>query len=157
MTERTTPMDTDITGAPERFAPPTRFAVPGRIGRERADRVRVADGDPDGDPPRDPAGDDLPVRGARLAGHVPGQHLLLRLTAEDGYWPAPLLDRVGAGRLRAPRADAGPCRGRRGLGLVPHGGPHGDRVELRGPLSGFFAWRATGPRCWWAPAPVWSR
>jgi ferredoxin-NADP reductase len=78
-------------------------------------------------------------------GHLPGQHLDVRLTAEDGYSAqrsysiASALDgtrleltvqRIADGEVSPYLTDV----------LQP-----GDRVEVRGPIGGWFVWRPDGP------------
>ncbi|WP_053846662.1 ferredoxin reductase [Streptomyces sp. NRRL B-24085] len=79
-------------------------------------------------------------------GHLPGQHLMLRLTAEDGYtaqrhysiasppedtWHIELtLDHVEGGEVS---------------GWFHTVARPGDEIEVRGPLSGFFAWPGDRP------------
>ena len=79
-------------------------------------------------------------------GHIAGQHVDVRLTAEDGYQTErSLLDRLGA-RGREARADGRAHRGRRGLAVPDHELRAGDELELRGPIGGYFIWREqTGP------------
>jgi ferredoxin-NADP reductase len=74
------------------------------------------------------------------AGHRPGQHVDVRLTAEDGYEArrrysvasAPGLDRVA---LTVERIDDGEVSSYLVDDLTP-----GDRFELRGPIGGHFVW-----------------
>jgi ferredoxin-NADP reductase len=87
----------------------------------------------------------LVLEAADWPGHLPGQHVDVRLTAEDGY--------------RAERAYslAGPADGDRielTVQRVPGGevSPYlldvfgvGDPVEIRGPVGGWFVWRHTDP------------
>ncbi|MEV8553128.1 ferredoxin reductase [Streptomyces glaucescens] len=128
------------------FTPPTRFAIPGRIAvthqsanvwqtatlteirREtpRAATFRFA----------------VPA----WVGHVPGQHLQLRLTAEDGYRAqrhyslASAPDDSGHIELTLDHVEGGEVSG------WFHGEARpGDRVEVRGPVSGFFAWPGDRP------------
>ncbi|MFE9017573.1 ferredoxin reductase [Streptomyces sp. NPDC007808] len=130
----------------ERFTPPTRFAVPGRIAvsdqaaavwqiatiagirREtaRATTFRLA----------------VPS----WAGHLPGQHLLLRLTAEDGYVAqrhysiASAPDESGHIELTLDHVEGGEVSG-----WFHTVAEVGDTVEVRGPVSGFFAWPGDRP------------
>ncbi|MHC3472732.1 ferredoxin reductase [Streptomyces sp. 7R007] len=130
----------------ETFAPPTRFAVPGRIAvsgqaatvwqtatlteirREtaRAATFRFA------------------VPG--WAGHLPGQHLMLRLRAADGYVAqrhysiASPPDDSGHIELTLDHVEGGEVSGWFHTVARP-----GDTVEVRGPLSGFFAWPGDRP------------
>ncbi|SEQ89664.1 Ferredoxin-NADP reductase [Lentzea xinjiangensis] len=78
-------------------------------------------------------------------GHLPGQHVDVRLTAEDGYSvqrsysisSAPGGDRVELAVQRVQDGEVSPylCDV-----LVA-----GDRIELRGPVGGWFVWRAADP------------
>ena len=79
-------------------------------------------------------------------GHLAGQHVDVRLTAEDGYQAErsysiaspPEDSRVA---LTVERLDDGE--------VSPYlvGELHaGDKVELRGPIGGFFVWKADDPR-----------
>ncbi|GIE88743.1 ferredoxin reductase [Actinoplanes regularis] len=79
-------------------------------------------------------------------GHLPGQHLDLRLTAEDGYsaqrsysiasdWPG-----AGPVEITVQRLDDGEVSPY--LADIVEAG---DRIELRGPIGGWFVWRATQP------------
>ena len=62
---------------------------------------------------------------------------------------AQLLHRVGAERHRRGRADRRTPGGRRGLELPPRRAVVGDRIEVRGPIGGYFVWegRAADPCC----------
>ena len=74
------------------------------------------------------------------SGHRPGQHVDIRLTAEDGYQAersysiasAPEGDRV---ELTVERLDDGEVSPYLTEVLRP-----GDQLELRGPIGGYFAW-----------------
>jgi ferredoxin-NADP reductase len=80
-------------------------------------------------------------------GHLPGQHVDIRLTAEDGYQAqrsysiasAPEDDRLMLTVERLPDGEASPY-------LVDELRV-GDRIELRGPIGGYFVWegRLGGP------------
>jgi ferredoxin-NADP reductase len=77
-------------------------------------------------------------------GHLPGQHIDVRLTAEDGY------------STQRSYSLAAPFQGNRvelTVQRVPDGevSPYlvdvlqiGDQVELRGPVGGWFVWRPSG-------------
>ncbi|MEV4390017.1 ferredoxin reductase [Micromonospora sp. NPDC049580] len=79
-------------------------------------------------------------------GHLPGQHVDVRLTAPDGYQTArsysiagPVVDGPGGPRIevtvqRVPDGEVSPY-------LIDVFGP-GDPVEVRGPLGGWFIWRS---------------
>ncbi|MEV0979438.1 ferredoxin reductase [Streptomyces sp. NPDC049915] len=130
----------------ETFTPPTRFAVPGRIAvSEQAASVwqtaTIA------------AIRRETARAAtfRLAvpgwpGHLPGQHLLLRLTAPDGYVAqrhysiASAPDDSGHVELTLDHVEGGEVSGWFHTVARP-----GDTVEVRGPVSGFFAWPGDRP------------
>ena len=74
-------------------------------------------------------------------GHLPGQHLDVRLTAEDGYRTArsyslagpPVGNRLEITVQRADGGEVSPFLADE-LGI-------GDRVEVRGPLGGWFVWQ----------------
>jgi ferredoxin-NADP reductase len=78
-------------------------------------------------------------------GHLAGQHVDMRLTAEDGYSTqrsysiaAPADgDRVALTVQRGPGGEVSPY-------LVDEARP-GDQVELRGPVGGWFVWRPDDP------------
>ncbi|MFJ8109591.1 ferredoxin reductase [Streptomyces sp. NPDC096132] len=80
------------------------------------------------------------------AGHLPGQHLMLRLTAGDGYTAqrhysiASAPDDDGHIELTLDHVEGGEVSGWFHTVARP-----GDRVEVRGPLSGFFAWPGDRP------------
>ena len=73
-------------------------------------------------------------------GHLPGQHVDVRLTAEDGY---------SAQRSYSLAEPATPGRVAITVDLLPHGevSPYlvetmeiGDQLDLRGPIGGWFVW-----------------
>ncbi|MFF5075117.1 ferredoxin reductase [Micromonospora olivasterospora] len=74
-------------------------------------------------------------------GHLPGQHLDVRLTAEDGYQAARSYslaapaegDRIALTVQRVPDGEVSPY-------LIDVYAP-GDPVEVRGPVGGWFVWR----------------
>lgn len=132
----------------EPFVPPTRFAVPGRIevsGRagsvwQRATVVEVR---------RDNAAGTVSTFRLKVPdwqGHLPGQHLMLRLTAPDGYVAqrhysiASPPEEGGEIELTLDHVPGGEVSGH--LHTVAR---VGDVVEVRGPLSGFFAWPGDRP------------
>ncbi|MFC7996374.1 ferredoxin reductase [Streptomyces rochei] len=128
------------------FTPPTRFAVPGRIevAGEVAARWQPATlAEIRRETPR-ASTFRLAVPG--WAGHLPGQHLMLRLTAEDGYTAqrhyslASAPDDSGHVELTLDHVADGEVSGWFHRVARP-----GDRVEVRGPLSGFFAWPGDRP------------
>jgi ferredoxin-NADP reductase len=76
-------------------------------------------------------------------GHLPGQHVDVRLTAEDGYTAQrsySLASAAPAVELTVQRVDGGEVSPY----LVDVARP-GDRMEIRGPVGGYFAWHATDP------------
>ncbi|WP_037679818.1 ferredoxin reductase [Streptomyces griseus] len=128
------------------FTPPTRFAVPGRIAvsEQTAGAWQTATlTEIRRETPR-AATFRFAVPG--WAGHLPGQHLMLRLTAEDGYVAqrhyslASAPDDHGHIELTLDHVDDGEVSG--WFHTVAR---TGDRVEVRGPLSGFFAWPGDRP------------
>jgi ferredoxin-NADP reductase len=79
-------------------------------------------------------------------GHLPGQHVAVRLTAEDGY--AAQRDYSVAGpqedgrvELTVQRLDDGEVSS-----YLAGVAESGDQFEVRGPIGGWFAWRAADPR-----------
>ncbi|MBU6534298.1 ferredoxin reductase [Streptomyces sp. NPDC057245] len=80
------------------------------------------------------------------AGHVPGQHLMLRLTAEDGYTAQRHYSLAsgpdGSGHIELTLDHV---RGGEVSGWFHEVARPGDRIEVRGPLSGFFAWPGDRP------------
>ncbi|WP_155059592.1 ferredoxin reductase [Streptomyces blattellae] len=130
----------------ETFTPPTRFAVPGRISVsnraagvwQNATITEIRRETPH-------------AATFRLAvpdwqGHLPGQHLMLRLTAGDGYVAqrhysiASAPDASGHVELTLDHVEGGEVSGWFHTVARP-----GDRLEVRGPLSGFFAWPGDRP------------
>jgi ferredoxin-NADP reductase len=82
-------------------------------------------------------------------GHLPGQHVDIRLTAEDGYQArrsysiaSPLEDELLT--LTVEQVDNGKVSPYLACDLRA-----GDRFELRGPIGGYFVWTAAmgGPLC----------
>ena len=77
------------------------------------------------------------------AGHRPGQHVDLRLTAADGYSVersysiASEPERRGAIDITVERIPGGEVSAFLHEVVVP-----GDRLELRGPIGGYFVWEA---------------
>ena len=88
-------------------------------------------------------------------GHRAGQHVDVRLTAEDGYQAErSLLDRLGARRtgalaLTVERIDDGEVSPYLADELPP-----GDEFELRGPIGGYFTWDAERRRPAAAASPA---
>ena len=77
------------------------------------------------------------------AGHRPGQHVDLRLTAEDGYSVersysiASEPERTGEVDITIERIEGGEVSPFMHDIVVP-----GDRLEVRGPIGGYFVWEA---------------
>jgi ferredoxin-NADP reductase len=77
------------------------------------------------------------------AGHRPGQHVDLRLTAEDGYSVersysiASEPERTGEVDITVERIEGGEVSPFLHEIVVP-----GDRLEVRGPIGGYFVWEA---------------
>jgi len=77
------------------------------------------------------------------SGHRPGQHVDLRLTAEDGYSVersysiASEPERSGEVDITVERIDGGEVSPFLHEVVVP-----GDRLEIRGPIGGYFVWEA---------------
>jgi len=77
------------------------------------------------------------------SGHRPGQHVDLRLTAEDGYSVersysiASEPERAGELDITVERIEGGEVSPFLHGIVVP-----GDRLELRGPIGGYFVWEA---------------
>lgn len=128
------------------FVPPTRFAVPGRIAvSERAAGVW-----------RTATLTGIRRETARIStfrfavpdwpGHLPGQHLVVRLTAEDGYTAqrhysiASAPEDTGHIELTLAHVEGGEVSG-----WFHSAAAIGDQVAVRGPVSGFFAWPGDRP------------
>jgi len=78
-------------------------------------------------------------------GHLPGQHVDVRLTAEDGYqaqrsYSIGSAPEEGGLRLTVERLDDGEVSGYLVDVLTA-----GDELELRGPIGGYFVWDASDP------------
>ncbi|MFE7975490.1 ferredoxin reductase [Streptomyces shenzhenensis] len=130
----------------ETFAPRTRFAVPGRIavGHQAASVWRTATlTEVRRETPRAAT---FRLAVPHWAGHLPGQHLMLRLRADDGYVAqrhysiASAPDGSGHIELTLDHIEGGEVSGWFHTVARP-----GDTVEVRGPLSGFFAWPGDRP------------
>lgn len=137
---------TETSAPPSPFTPPTRFAVPGRIAVseqaasvwQTATLVSVRR--------ETPRASTFRLAVPAWAGHLPGQHLMLRLTAGDGYVAqrhysiASPPDDTGHIELTLDHVADGEVSGWFHTVARP-----GDRIEVRGPLSGFFAWPGDRP------------
>jgi ferredoxin-NADP reductase len=89
-----------------------------------------------------PSARTLTLRGRDWPGHVPGQHVDVRLTAPDGYSAvrsysiasAPSSDgRIEITVERLPNGEVSPYLTREVM--------VGDELEIRGPIGGWFVWR----------------
>jgi ferredoxin-NADP reductase len=117
-----------------------RAAVPGGLGRLRWLVARLVERRDESEAARTLVFD---VPG--WPGHLAGQHVDVRLTAEDGYSTqrsysmasAPAGDRVELTVARVPDGEVSPY-------LADTMEP-GDEVELRGPVGGWFVWHPEDP------------
>ncbi|MGV9346310.1 ferredoxin reductase [Streptomyces spiralis] len=130
----------------ETFAPPTRFAVPGRIAVSEQAATRWQTATLTEIRRETPHAATFRLAVPAWPGHLPGQHLMLRLTAPDGYTAqrhysiASAPDGSGHIELTLDHVEGGEVSGWFHTVARP-----GDRVEVRGPLSGFFAWPGERP------------
>ncbi|MEU1039444.1 ferredoxin reductase [Streptomyces sp. NPDC005551] len=130
----------------ETFVPPTPFAVPGRIavGEQAAAHWQTATLTAIRRETAHASTFRFAVPG--WTGHLPGQHLMLRLTARDGYTAqrhyslASAPDDSGHIELTLDHVDSGEVSGWFHTVARP-----GDEVQVRGPVSGFFAWPGDRP------------
>ncbi|MDH6622675.1 ferredoxin-NADP reductase [Streptomyces sp. LBL] len=131
---------TDTSTSPA-FTPPSRFAVPGRIAVSNEVVARWQTATLTEIRRETPRASTFRFAVPAWAGHLPGQHLMLRLTAEDGYVAqrhysiASAPDDSGHIELTLDHVEGGEVSGWFHSVAEP-----GDEVEVRGPLSGFFAW-----------------
>ncbi|MFF3937034.1 ferredoxin reductase [Streptomyces phaeofaciens] len=137
---------TDTFAAPAAFTPPTRFAVPGRIAVSNRSAAVWQTATLTEIRRETPQAATFRFAVPAWAGHLPGQHLMLRLIAEDGYTAqrhysiASAPDDSGHIELTLDHVAGGEVSGWFHTVAKP-----GDRVEVRGPLSGFFAWPGDRP------------
>jgi len=128
------------------FVPPTRFAVPGRIAVDTQTATTWQTATLTGIRRETPHASTFRLAVPVWAGHLPGQHLMLRLTAADGYVAqrhysiASAPDDTGHIELPLDHVDGGEVSGWFHTVARP-----GDSVEVRGPNSGFFAWPGDRP------------
>jgi ferredoxin-NADP reductase len=109
--------------------------------------------------PESPAARTVVLQVPGWPGHQAGQHVDVRLTADDGYTATrsysiaspPSGEQVEVTVERLPDGEVSPY-------LVDVAAP-GDRVEVRGPVGGWFVWRPAQPNrcCWSAAARAWCR
>ena len=74
-------------------------------------------------------------------GHLPGQHVDLRLTAEDGYSTQRSYSIANAPGGPAVQLTVQRVAGGEVSGYLVDEVRAGDRIELRGPVGGYFVWR----------------
>ncbi|MFE2297632.1 ferredoxin reductase [Streptomyces sp. NPDC059445] len=128
------------------FVPPTRFAVPGRIAVDTQTATTWQTATLTEIRRETPHAATFRLAVPAWAGHLPGQHLMLRLTAGDGYVAqrhysiASSPDDTGHIELTLDHVDGGEVSG--WFHTVAR---TGDSVEVRGPNSGFFAWPGDRP------------
>ncbi|WP_416984863.1 ferredoxin reductase [Streptomyces sp. T028] len=132
------------------FTPPTRFAVPGRIAVSSRAAAVWQTATLTEIRRETPHAATFRFAVPAWAGHLPGQHLMLRLTADDGYTaqrhysiasaPDDAPDGGGHIELTLDHVEGGEVSGWFHTVARP-----GDQVEVRGPLSGFFAWPGDRP------------
>lgn len=130
----------------ETFAPVTRFAVPGRIAVSGPAAAEWQTATLTEVRRETPYAATFRFAVPAWQGHLPGQHLMLRLTAEDGYTAqrhysiASPPEDSGHIELTLDHVEGGEVSGWFHSVAMP-----GDEVEVRGPLSGFFAWPGDRP------------
>ncbi|MEU6366809.1 ferredoxin reductase [Streptomyces sp. NPDC046931] len=129
-----------------RFRPPTRFAVPGRIAVSGSTAAVWRTATLTGIRRETARAATFRFAVPGWAAHLPGQHLMLRLTAGDGY----VAQRHYS--IASPPGDSGHIEltldhveGGEVSGWFHTVARPGDRIEVRGPLSGFFAWPGDRP------------
>ncbi|MFF0129779.1 ferredoxin reductase [Streptomyces mirabilis] len=128
------------------FVPPTRFAVPGRIAVSNRAAATWQTATLTEIRRETPGAVTFRFAVPEWTGHLPGQHLMLRLTADDGYVAqrhyslASPPDDTGHIELTLDHVEGGEVSGWFHTVARP-----GDSVEVRGPLSGFFAWPGDRP------------
>ncbi|MEV3908118.1 ferredoxin reductase [Streptomyces canus] len=130
----------------ETFAPVTRFAVPGRIEVSNRAAAEWQTATLTEVRRETPHASTFRFAVPAWQGHLPGQHLMLRLTAEDGYTAQRHYS------IASPPEDSGHIEltldhveGGEVSGWFHKVARAGDAVEVRGPLSGFFAWPGDRP------------
>ncbi|MEW1718227.1 ferredoxin reductase [Streptomyces sp. NPDC093109] len=130
----------------ETSLPPTRFAVPGRIAASNRAAAVWQRATLTGIRRETPHAATFRFAVPGWTGHLPGQHLMLRLRAADGYTAqrhysiASPPDDAGHIELTLDHVEGGEVSG----WFHTVAGP-GDEIEVRGPLSGFFAWPGDRP------------
>jgi ferredoxin-NADP reductase len=146
VTETETESTTSVPPAGPTAIPPAAFAVPGRIAVSNQAAARWQTATVTEIRRETPTVSTFRFAVPGWAGHLPGQHLMLRLTAADGYTAqrhysiASPPDDEGHVELTLDHVPGGEVSGH--LHTVAR---VGDTVEVRGPLSGFFAWPGDRP------------
>ncbi|WP_030324558.1 ferredoxin reductase [Streptomyces sp. NRRL B-3229] len=130
----------------ETFVPATRFAVPGRIAVSNRSAALWQTATLTEIRRETPYASTFRFAVPGWQGHLPGQHLMLRLTAQDGYTAqrhysiASPPEDTGHIELTLDHVEDGEVSGWFHTEAAP-----GDEIEVRGPLSGFFAWPGDRP------------
>ncbi|MFF7762309.1 ferredoxin reductase [Streptomyces griseorubiginosus] len=130
----------------ETFVPATRFAVPGRIAVSNRSAALWQTATLTEIRRETPHASTFRFAVPDWQGHLPGQHLMLRLTAQDGYTAqrhysiASPPEDTGHIELTLDHVEGGEVSGWFHTEAAP-----GDEVQVRGPLSGFFAWPGDRP------------
>ncbi|WP_371552181.1 ferredoxin reductase [Streptomyces sp. NBC_00554] len=128
------------------FVPHTGFAVPGRIAVSTRAAATWQTATLTEIRRETPYASTFRFAVPQWMGHLPGQHLMLRLTAEDRYVAqrhysiASPPDDAGHVELTLDHVEGGEVSGWFHTVAEP-----GDTVRVRGPLSGFFAWPGDRP------------
>jgi ferredoxin-NADP reductase len=138
--------ETTTTTTAGTFVPRTGFAVPGRIAVSNRAAATWQTATLTEIRRETPHAGTFRFAVPRWQGHLPGQHLMLRLTAEDGYVAqrhysiASPPDDCGHIELTLDHVEDGEVSG-----WFHSLARTGDSVQVRGPLSGFFAWPGDRP------------
>ncbi len=78
-------------------------------------------------------------------GSLPGQHLDVRLTAEDGYQAERSYSLASSGEGRSVELGVDAVPGGEVSPYLVHEAEPGDEFEVKGPLGGYFVWDAADP------------
>ncbi len=118
-----------------------RAAVPGGLKARRAWRPAVlADRRTE-----TPSARTLVLEADEWSGHLAGQHVDVRLTAEDGYQTARSYSLAGPADGRRLEITVQRTAGGEVSPFLVDDLAVGGRVEVRGPLGGWFVWRPSDP------------